>query len=577
MGARSSAQGAKMTAMAVRSGPPSAAAADDLEAARAALAAHAWTEAYERASSAVDAVDLPADESPEALVDVGDRLDALAEAAWWTGRLDECISAREQAYGHYDRADASRAAGLCAVRLYHHWCFKGKRAIATGWLRRGRRALGGDVECAEYGFLLLYEAEVAHTLGELERAMELAETAIDIGRSLRTPDVEAEGLQAIGRLLIDQGRPSEGLAHLDEAMLFALEGRLTPFATGKVYCSLVSACHDLGDIHRANEWIEAVGSWAEGHPFTIFPGLCRLHRADLLQWRGEWTAAEAEARRACEELEHTFIPNAAAAFVEVGRIRHRLGDLGGAEEAFAQADALGLRPAAELALLRLSQGRLQAASSTIGAALAETTWNRLERARLLPVEVQIAIADDDLDRARTAVDELFETARVFESPLLEAAAASATGRLELALGDAQACSTLRQAVQRWLDLDAPYEAAAGWFLLAQACGRAGDDEGASAALAEAGALFERLGAALDLRAVRAVEGNRPDLPCGLTAREAEVLQLVATGCTNKQIAAELVISEKTVSRHLSNIFTKIDVSTRSAAAAFAFGHGLASD
>ncbi|MGH9191085.1 MAG: LuxR C-terminal-related transcriptional regulator [Acidimicrobiales bacterium] len=549
--------------------------AGDLASVQDALARHDWSSAYDLAVAGAPEVQR-AKRSTEDDLFAGDWLDRLAEAAWWVGRLDECIAARERAYVCYDRAGAELQAGRCAAWLYHHWTFKGKRAIASGWLGRARRSLNGQRGSAEYGYLLLYEAEVAHGAGDLAGATALVEQAMDLGQRLRVPDLEAQALQALGRLLIDGGTPAEGLARLDEAMLFAIEGRLSPFVTGRVYCSLVSACHDLGDIRRANEWIEAVGSWADTHPFTVFPGLCRLHRADLMQWRGDWQAAEAEARQACSELHDLFVPNAAAAYAEVGEICRRRGDLDAAEEAFARAEALDARPAAGLALLRLTQGRAEAASAVISSAIEETTWNRLARGWLLPVEAQVAVALSDVGRAQRAAEELIETARLFESPVLHAAAASATGRVELASGDPGASTSLRAAVRRWLELDVPYEAATARVLLARACRAAGDEEGAQASLVTAESVFTRLGATLDLREVTALRTARPrtDLPCGLTDREAEVLRLVAAGHTNKQIGAELCVSSKTISRHLSNIFAKIGVSSRAAATAFAFEHHL---
>ncbi|HEX6418219.1 MAG TPA: LuxR C-terminal-related transcriptional regulator [Acidimicrobiales bacterium] len=550
--------------------------AGDLTAVQDALARHEWVAAYELAVAGAPGVHAAEGGSPEDDVRVGDWLDALAEAAWWVGRLDECIAARERAYACYDRAGATVKAGRCAVWLFHHWSFKGRRAIASGWLGRARRALKRDPRSPEYGYLLLYEAEVAHGTGDLTGAKTLVEKAMELGERLREPDLESQALQALGRLLIDEGRPAEGLVRLDEAMLFAIEGRLSPFVTGRVYCSLLSACHELGDIRRANEWLDAVASWADTHPFTVFPGLCRLHRADLMQWRGDWRAAEAEARRACTELHDCYVPNAAAAHAEVGEICRRRGDLDAAEEAFARAEALDSRPAAGLALLRLAQGRAEAASLVISAAIAETTWNRLARAWLLPVDVQVAVALGDLDRAQRAGAELGETAELFGSPVLGAAAATATARVQLARRDPRAAQTLRAAVRRWLELDVPYEAATARTLLARACLAAGDEGGAREALDAAEAVFAQLGATLDLEEVaslRAAPGAL-DLPCGLTRREAQVLRLVAAGHTNKQVAAELNLSSKTITRHLSNIFAKIGVSTRAAATAFAFEHGL---
>ncbi len=535
--------------------------APDLESARARLARHEWEQAYEELA-------------PGATSSDPDWLEALAEAAWWVSRLDDCIAARERAYVLFDDAGASRAAGRCAVWLFEHHCFRAQPAIGSGWLRRARRALEGDVECVEYGQLLIREAQQAHASGDLALATARAETAVGLGRRLRAPDLEAVGLEAIGRMLIDEGRPAEGLAHLDEAMLFALEGRLDPYTTGRVFCSLISACDEIGDIHRAAEWTDAVASWAERHPVSLFPGLCRVHRAEVLQWRGEWIRAEAEARQACAELEGMNLPNAAQGFVKVGEIRRRIGDYDGAEEAFRRAEELNGQAWAGLALLRLAQGRNDRAAAIMARALEETGGNRLARGKLLPAHVQIMVTSGDLDTARAGADELAAIASDFESPILLAAAATARGRVQLATGDCSgACSALNDALQRWVELDAPYEIATTRSMMGQACRQAGDEDGAEGSFRAAEAIFERLGAPIDMHLTRGIRGDTT-FPCGLTAREVEVLLLLASGQTNRQMAGELFLSEKTIARHVSNIFTKIDVKSRAAATAFAFEHRL---
>ena len=267
---------------------------------------------------------------------------------------------------------------------------------------------------------------------------------------------------------------------------------------------------------------------------------------------------------------------AAAALAEIGDIRRRLGDVEGAERAFREAEELGGQPQAGLALLRLSQGRLDAAAAIIDRALAETAGNPLARAKHLPAAVQIAVARGDLDHAREALGELEATAAAFRSPALSAAAASHRGRLHLAESDAgAACATLNRALRLWQELDVPYEAATVRLLLGQACRGAGDEDGAKASFAAAAAGFERLGAVLEARRIEESLHPARTLPAGLTEREAQVLRLVAAGRSNKDIAGELYLSEKTVARHLSNIFVKTGVSSRSAATAFAFEEGIA--
>ena len=532
-------------------------------AAREALERHEWQQAYDAASSAGEA-----EGEQEAA-----RLVLLADASWWLGRLDDCINARERAYALYDEVDDRRRAGQCAVWLYEHHCFKARPAIAGAWLRRAQQALADDPECAEHGAVLLREAESANGAGDLERAADLAHTVVELGRRLRSPDVEAEALQTLGRVLIDQGRAAEGLANLDEAMLFAVEGRLGPYATGKVYCSLISACEELGDLRRATEWTEATSRWSQRHPLAVFPGLCRVHRASALRWRGAWADAEREATLACDELAELNLPNAAAGFVEIGEIRRRLGDLAGAEEAFRSAEELCGQPPAGLALLRLAQNRIDAASAIIQRALEGEGWNRLSRARLLAASAQIAIAAGDTVTAGAAVDELETIAGEYDSPILLATAATCRGRLLLATGDAAACPALRAALTCWQKLEVPHEVATARTLLGLACRDLGDHEAAVASFAAAESAFEELGATLDARLVRDLTSPR-HLPGGLTEREAQVLRLVAAGHTNRAIATELCLSEKTVARHLSNIFTKIGVSSRAAATAYAFDHRI---
>jgi len=502
-----------------------------------------------------------------------ERLDLLADAAWWLGRLDDCIDARERAYVLYDELRDDRRAGQCAVWLYEHHCFRASPAIAGGWLRRARRALDTHEDCAEFGALLLREAEVAHGGGDLEVAAGLAERGVGLGRQLRCADLEAEALQTLGRVLIDRGRPAEGLALLDEAMLFVLDGHLSPYSTGKVYCSLISACEQLSDLARAAEWTAATARWAERHPFAVFPGLCRVHHATTLQWRGQWAEAEREATRACDELADINLPNAAAAWAEIGDIRRRLGDLDAAEAAFLHADRLCGQPRAGLALLRLAQGRPDVATSIITDALENAGQNQLARAKLLSARAHIAIAAGDPSTATAAVDELEKIADDFSSAGLQAAAVSARGRVQLAERDPAACATLRIAVARWTELGVPYEIATARTLLGQACRDVGDAMGAASAFDAARQLFDDLGVRLDARETRTLRNSSP-LPAGLTSREAEVLRLVAAGHTNKEVAGALFLSDKTIARHLSNIFTKVGVSTRSAATAFAFEHDM---
>ena len=502
-------------------------------------------------------------------------LDVLADAAWWVSRIDECIAARERAYAAFE-ADAQRVqAARQAILLYDHHIWQARPAVARGWLQRARRIVAEEPEGAEHGGLLVREAEATHSEGRLDEAIELAERALALGRSLHDPNLEGDALQAIGRMLIDTGKPREGLSYYDEAMLLATGGKLKPFETGKIYCSLISACEELSDYQRAAEWTEFGARWSEGHPAAVFPGLCRVHRAEMLQRRGAWVEAEEEARRAYAELCDVNVFNASIAYYEIGEIRRRLGDIAGADEAFRRADELGRQPQPGLALLRLAQGKTEAATTGIARAVSEESWNRLSRAKLLPAQVEIAVAVGDVDLARAATGELDTIAREYDSPGLRAAATLAQGRVELAGDDpSSACATLRRALHEWQALNLPYEVASTRVLMGLACRRAGDEDAAVSSFDAGRAIFERLGADRDVARVRELRGTAPLLPEGLTAREVEVLRLVAAGHTNREVAEQLFVAEKTVARHLSNIFAKIGVSSRSGATAYAFEHGI---
>ena len=536
---------------------------DDLDEVRTLLTRQDWQGAYDIAS---------AESCTDGSVLEAERLDLLAEAAWWLGRLDECTAMRESAYRLFDDLGERRRAGQCAVWLYEHHAFKGRAAIASAWLRRARLSLDGDEQCEPYGALLLREAEVAHGLGELDTALAIAERVLELGREVRSFDVEAEALQTAGRVLIDKGQPDAGLARLDEAMLFAVEGRLGPYSTGKVYCSMISACEDIGDYDRAAEWTDATRRWAEEHPFSIFPGICRVHRASVLKRQGSLVEAEHEAARACEELQHSRPVASAAAWIEVGDICRRLGELNRAEAAFARAQEISGSQCAALALLRLAQGRTDLAHTIIKGCM-ERVAAPHARASLLPNYVHVAVAAGDLESADTAIEELSNIVERFDVPGAHAALRVAQGRVLLARGDPQRARTvLQDALERWQQLGVPYEAATTGSLLGQASRECGDEGAAAVAFRTAAALFEQIGA----RMVHdeAPLSTTPLLPAGLTDREVEVLRLVAAGLTNQDIAATLFLSAKTISRHLSNIFTKIGVTSRTAAAAFAFEHGL---
>jgi len=538
--------------------------AEPIAEARDAVARESWAEAYRRLRALEPAGLAPRD------------LEALADAAWWLCRMDESLTVRQRAYAGYADEGDDPAAAEVAVRLCIDRFTRGEAAAGAGWLMRAQRHLRGRAECLQHGYLALCEGFVAHRRGELDAALAHAERATAIGQRFGDRDLVAMGIHGQGLALVAAGRVADGMALLDEAMTSVVAGELSRYFTGAVYCNVLAACLELGDLGRAGEWSEAARAWYEGlSPESPYPGLCRINRTEVAIALGAWSEAEAEATRASEEL--TFNPLAAGkAFYETGEVRRRMGNLAGAEQAFARAHGLGFEPQPGLALLRLAQGKAEAALAALRLALGGEAGNRLQRARLLSAQVEVALAADDLDTTRAASGELATIARDFGTPALEAEAAVADGALRLAEGDLPgALVRLRNACLTWQELRLPYEAARARLRYGVAVRQAGNEDDARLELRAALAAFQRLGAAGDAARAAELLGGRPRLPRGLTPREAEVLRLVATGKTNRDIAAELVLSEHTVARHLQNIFAKLDVSSRAAATAFAFEHDLA--
>jgi DNA-binding CsgD family transcriptional regulator len=536
----------------------------DIEQARAAVACEDWTEAYE-AFSAVD----PSSYTPEDWRD-------LAQTAWWLGKADESLAARQRGYTGFaaagDEASAGWAAGLLCIEHF----LREEPAVGAGWLARAQRHARAMPDCIELGWAALLEATVARFGGDVDSALPLVERATQFGERFGDRDLLGMAIHTHGMILIGMGRVPEGVAMLDEAMTSVIAGELSNYYTGAVYCNVIEACLSIADVGRAAEWSVAAQAWADSMPQTSpFPGICRINRATIANLRGEWPQAEAEALRAAEEL--SFSPSLhALALYEMGDVRRRVGDLAGAEEAFEHAHALGMEPQPGLALLRLAQGKVDAAMAALRVATTGGARTPLAGSRLLWALADAALAAGDLETARTAAGELSDLAGAIDAPVLAASAATVEGSSRLADSDVPgALESLRRACATWQDLKLPYEAARARMLYGLALRAAGDEDDARLELRAALSAFERLGAAADAVKTSDLLAPSTSLPRGLTPREAEVLRLVAAGKTNRDIAVELVISEHTVARHLQNMFVKLDVSSRSAATAFAYEHGLA--
>jgi DNA-binding CsgD family transcriptional regulator len=502
-------------------------------------------------------------------------LELLATAAYMLGRDDEYVAALERAHHAHLRAGERLRAARCAFWISVNLGIRGSPSGATGWIGRARRLVESEPrDCAERGYVQLQRA-MDLVPSDPHAAVALGVDSVAIGERFGDADLVALAAQDTGILLIMGGRTAEGLALLDEAMVAVTSGELSPIVNGLVYCGVIMGCRAAHELRRAQEWTAALSRWCDTQPDLVsFTGTCRLHRAELMQLHGAWGDALAEADRARELAEGARNPRAAAQAHYVQGELHRLrGDLPAAEAAFCAARDGGCEPQPGLALLRLAQGQGAAARAAIRRMLGETELAP-ERAALLPACVEIMLATGEGDAAREACAELERIAAQHAGDLLAAAAATARGAVELAAGDARAALVaLRRGCVAWGELEAPYEAARAGMLLALACEALGDMDAADAELARAREAFARLGAAPDVARIDALRGGAPAAH-GLTARELEVLALVAAGKSNREIAAALVISEHTVARHLQNIFAKLGVPSRTAATAFAFAHDL---
>ena len=534
----------------------------ELERARELYAQRAWRNAHV-ALSAADR------QAPLAAAD----LELLATAAYMIGRQEEYFELLGRAHrAHLDAGEGLRAAH-CALWIGINLAQKGDSGRAGGWLGRARRLVEREGrECAEQGYLLIPRMFEQETRGDPEAAIATAGEILRIAERFGDADLFALAAQAQGYLLVLHGRAKEGVPLLDEAMVAVANGELSPITSGLVYCGVILACQAAYELGRAQEWTAALSAWCQEQPDMVaFTGRCLVHRTEILGLRGAWAEALVEARRAGQRCMDAENPRAAGEAAYLQGDLHRLqGRFGAAEDAYREASHRGCEAQPGLALLRAAQGSTDAALIAVRRALGETTGPS-GRARLLPALVEISLAAQDLATARAACAELEVVAAAYGSPMLDAMAAHARGALELAGGHGDAAlPSLRRAAHTWQELDAPYEVARARALIARACRALGDGDTARMELDAARETLARLGAAPDLARLDEPGQRRH----GLTARELEVLRLVASGASNKVTAAELVLSEKTVERHLSNIFAKLGVSSRAAATAFAYEHGL---
>ena len=474
---------------------------DSIETARQAAGRHAWRAAYE-AYSSLDRQELSAED-----------LEQFAEAAWCRGQLDEAISLRERSYARFSADGRRRDAARLALGLSWAQSGRGAFAVSQGWFATAERLLEREPEAAEHGHLALTRAvNVLFGGGNPAEALPDFDLALELGRRFGDRDTEMLALVGKGRALVKAGQIEEGLALLDEATAAAVGGELRPLSTGYVYCVTISSCQDLGDYRRAVEWTEAANQWCDRLDVTGFPGACRIHRAEVMRLRGDLAGAEKQALAACEELHDFDRWITAGGYYEIGEIRRRLGDFAAAEDAYRKANELGREPQPGLALLRLGEGKIEAATAGVTRLLQDTT-DPLSRLRSLPAQIEIALAASDLKTAHAAATELEEIVDSYtisgrRAPAFDAKVHLATGRIHLAEGDpAAAVDGLRRARDGWHSVGAPYETAQARMLLGLAFRRQGDEDAATAELEAALATFEQLGAKLDAERVKELLGR----------------------------------------------------------------------
>jgi DNA-binding CsgD family transcriptional regulator/tetratricopeptide (TPR) repeat protein len=537
---------------------------DEVTNARTAFARNKWSESFEILSELSRRGEL----APEGL-------EMLSTAAFMLGRIEDMFSALERAHRGYLDSGQIFPAVRTALWLANNLASHDKFAQASGWMERAERLMEPVQEDRpERGYMLIPSMFRYIASRNYEKAADVAVEAASIGRRLGDSELVALAMHVNGRALVRQGKAREGLKLLDEVMVAVTADELSPMVTGLVYCSVIESCYEIGEIRRAAEWTMALSAWCDGQPDLVaFTGQCLAHRAEIMQLHGVWPGALEQASTAHQRKARGLI--AAQAYYQEAEIHRLQGDLGRAEEAYRNVSLHGGEPQPGLARLRLAQGNPDAAAASLARALSEA-GELIARLPILPAYVDVMLAVGDLPAARTACEELEEIAGDSAVEMHRARSRYARGMVDLAAGDPTAAiPSLRLAFTMWRALQVPHEVARTRAALGVALEAVGDHDTASLEYEAARAIFADLGATPELLEVDAMSGTgRPRVPHHLTTRELEVLGLLSSGATNRSIAEKLVVSERTVDRHVSNIFAKLGVSTRSAATAHAIRHRL---
>lgn len=535
---------------------------DALERGRDAYDRRAWSEAFEQ----LDAANLV---EP-------DDLERLAVAANLLGRDEASEEAWERAHAACIARGDPAPAAQCAFWLGLSLMLRGDEARGGGWMARAERLAAEAGECAAVGLVLTPRLLASLMAGDADAARELATVMVDLARRLDDLDLLAMGLLSTGEAEYLAERTEPARKAFDEAMILVTNDEVSPVLAGIVYCGVIDSCMGAGDLRRAAQWTDALERWCADQPDLVpYRGQCLVHRSQVLAAKGEWPEASTAVELACRRLSEPTHPALGLARYQQGDLHRLRGEFAAAEDAYKAAGRHGKDPDPGLALLRLARGDVAAATAAAHRMVAEHRDAGLLAAPVLAAAVEILIASGDTTGARALADDLDRLARRSELPLVQATAAFASGLVRLAGDEATAAlAAFRGACRLWHELQMPYEEARTRVGVARACAVLGDIDACALELDEARAVFARLGAGPDLERLDEAAATEVGRPGGLTERECDVLRHVAAGGTNRQIAAELSISEHTVARHLQNIFLKLDLTSRAAATAYAYEHGI---
>ena len=543
---------------------------DALDRGRQAFASGRWRSAYDTLSAADRHKALRAPD-----------LDCLATAAYLIGQDAAAVDGWTRAFNEYLAAQEAPRAARRAFWIVLALLAVGEWPRASGWLSTAQRCLdAGSTDCPERGLLQVLAARRHLKEGNVSAAHEASAHAAELAARFDDVDLKVFAWLSQGLAAARRGDANAAAARFDEVMVTMTMAGASPIAMGIVYCAIIEACYEILDLARAREWTRALTDWCASQPDLVpFRGHCLVYRAETMRLSGSWSEAIEAIADVRTRVEQDAAPAArgypiGSACYELGELHRMRGEFAAAETAYRQAHEHGRSPEPGLALLRLSQRRITVAEAAIRVALDEPR-PRFKRAQVLAACVEIMMAAGDLAGARAAVDELTALAATIDAPYLRAVAGHARGAMLLADNDPRAAiGALRRAWTEWQTIEAPYDAARVRLSIALCCRQLGDDQGAGMELEAARAVFRRLGAAPDLARVDGLLARSGAGAQKLTTRELQVIRLLAAGRSNRTIARELTISERTVDRHVSNILTKLDLSSRAAATAYAYQHGL---